>query len=172
MSRSRAEPSRASRARAAVGSPPGQCRQSNYPSPSPLLGHSLPLTMPSRSLTVSFPLCLTLLLYPSVYPSLLRSPPPLSLSLVPAPRSLAYDTTRFSRDLLFLSHTFISPRLDFHSARATLLGRSELYPPKFPPSPRPIVHARLSVRTAFNLTCLGMLMILLDAIEVPILSHG
>lgn len=70
--------------------------------------------MPSRSLTVLFPLSRSPSL--SVYPSLLRSPPPRRNPLPPSlsrsyPRSLAYDTTRFSRGLFSLGSLARSSRL-------------------------------------------------------------
>lgn len=95
MCRRVGEPSRASRARAAVGSPPGQCRQSNYPSASSspfshclslstFLSVSLALAL-SRcafghivSVLLSFSLFLSLLLpssLPSLHPVLLSSLP-------------------------------------------------------------------------------------------------
>lgn len=75
------ESSRASRARAAVGSPPGQCRQSNYPSASPSsFSHSVSLStllslLPwlsrcPRSHRVSLPFSL----FPSPFASLSLSP--------------------------------------------------------------------------------------------------
>lgn len=100
----RSEPSRASRARAAVGSPPGQCRQSNYPSPSPS-SVTLFLSRCPRGLSPCHSRSLTHLLYPSVYPSLPRSPPSLVVAILSLsyPRSLAYDITRFSRGFLSLA---------------------------------------------------------------------
>lgn len=79
MCRRVGEPSRASRARAAVGSPPGQCRQSNYPSASfSPFSHCLSL---STFLSVSLALALSRCLRSHrVSPSLLF---PLSLSFLP-----------------------------------------------------------------------------------------
>lgn len=94
---------------------------------------------------------LTLLLYLSIYPSLLRYPPPCrnpSLARTRAALSrLRYYSllswSLFSR----LSRPFISPRpvspLNFHSVRATLLGRSELYPPIFFPPSFPLLCAHI-----------------------------
>lgn len=119
------------------------------PLPPTPLGLSLPLTNALAHLLPCYSRSLALPLYLSVYPSLLRSPPPCRnppfplLTIVPAPRSLAYDTTRFSRGpfSLGLSRPFISPRLvsplDFHSVRATLLAAApssirRCFSPPFP----------------------------------------
>lgn len=67
-----------SRARAAVGSPPGQCRQSNYPSASP------PLTLAvSLSSFLSLSLALALSRYPRSHRVSLSLFLPLFLSLFP-----------------------------------------------------------------------------------------
>lgn len=109
MCRRVGEPSRASRARAAVGSPPGQCRQSNYPSASfSPFSHCLSL---STFLSVSLALALSRCLRSHrVSPSLLF-PLSLSFSLRLFLLSilsysllflfvLAYDSTRFSHGFL------------------------------------------------------------------------
>lgn len=155
----RSEPSRASRARAAVGSPPGQCRQSNYPSPSPS-SVTLFLSRCPRGLSPCHSRSLTHLLYLSVYPSLPRSPPSLVVAILSLsyPRSLAYDITRFSRGFLSLAHPsrLVSFCLSTSTCMLLYPDRSKLYPPKFC-SLLPflfIMHVRLLVRAAFNLMCL------------------
>lgn len=97
------------------------------PSPPRGLPLSLFLSRCPRGLSPCHSRSLTFLLYLSVYPSPLRSPPPCrnpSLALVAAPRSLAYDTTRFSRGLFPLrpSRPFISPRLVSHLSTSTRCG--------------------------------------------------
>lgn len=134
MCRRVGEPSRASRARAAVGSPPGQCRQSNYPSASfSSFSHCLSLFLlfsPSRSLSPSRAMpsvtsCQSFSPFPSfslLLPSSLPSLHPVLLSSLP-PRT----RVRFYSFLSRFPLSSILPRaLRFHPVGySLLLDRSE-----------------------------------------------
>lgn len=132
MCRRVGEPSRASRARAAVGSPPGQCRQSNYPSASfSPFSHCLSL---STFLSVSLALALSRCLRSHrVSPSLLF---PLSLSF-----SLRlFLLSILSYSLLFLfsySRTILLVSLTV-SSLVHLTSRSPLPPGGLLSSTRPL----------------------------------
>lgn len=110
MCRRVGEPSRASRARAAVGSPPGQCRQSNYPSASfSSFSHCLSLFLlfsPSRSLSPSrdaFGHIVSVLLSFSLF----LSPSPFVSSFSPSCPTL-FSSSSYSRTILLVSLTVSS----------------------------------------------------------------
>lgn len=106
------ESSRASPARAVVGSPPGQCRQSNYPPPFPLLSFSLFLSpsqcMPSVTL-IFFSLSLSLFIFSPSFSSSTSSYSPLLLVLMPHSRVRFYSLlSRFPLSSVHLASLSIS----------------------------------------------------------------